>query len=217
MMAEGIQKKTKIIDKIEKNKIIAVVRTNNVQRAIDVSKALIDGGLKVIEITMSHIDTSVVIDEISKIEGVSVAAGSVITGAQAENAISAGAELIVSPVAEMNLIKLCKGKMLPIITATATPTEAYNAWKLGVNLIKIFPAKDLGGPDYIYDILTPMPFLPLIPTGGVNLDNFTEYLKAGAVAVGMGKVFYFDEENFSVITSRAKAVVHKLNDYLENK
>lgn len=209
--------KAKIIRNIEKNRIIGVVRTNNAQRAIDISKALIDGGIKIIEITMNYADAHAAIGEISKISEVSVAAGSVVTGAQADAAIKEGAELIVSPVAEMTLIKLCKGKAIPIITGAATPTEAYNAWKLGVNLIKVFPAKELGGPNYICDVLTPMPFLPLIPTGGIDLDNFIEYLKNGAIAVGIGKSFYADEESLSVITDKAKLAVKKLNDYLSNK
>ncbi|EKE04749.1 MAG: Keto-hydroxyglutarate-aldolase/keto-deoxy-phosphogluconate aldolase [uncultured bacterium] len=209
--------KAKIIHNIEKNRIIGVVRTDNAQRAIDISKALIDGGIKIIEITMNYVNAPIVIGEISKISGISVAAGSVVTGAQADSAIAKGAELIVSPVAEMTLIKLCKGNAVPIITGAATPTEAYNAWKLGVNLIKVFPARELGGPDYICDVLTPMPFLPLIPTGGIDPDNFIEYLKNGAVAVGIGKGFYANEESLSTITEKAKSAVQKLDDYLGNK
>jgi 2-dehydro-3-deoxyphosphogluconate aldolase/(4S)-4-hydroxy-2-oxoglutarate aldolase len=214
-MVESIQKKSKVIENIEKTKIFAVVRTKNAQKAIDISKALIDGGLKIIEVTMSYSEAPLVISELSKNPEISVAAGSVITGMQAESAIAAGADLITSPVTEINLIKLCKDRKIHIITGSATANEAYNAWKLGVNIIKIFPAKALGGPNYIKDILTPMPFLHLAPTGGVNLDNFTEYLEAGAVAVGMGKTFYADETSYSAITKKAQLSIQKLNEYLE--
>lgn len=213
-MSDGIPIKSKILKNIENTKIFAVVRTNNAQKAIDLSKALIDGGLKIIEVTMSYTDAPVAIQEISKIEGISVAAGSVVTGLQAESAIEAGAELIVSPVAEMSLIKLCKSRKIHIITGAATPTEAYNAWKLGVNMIKVFPAHVLGGPEYIKDILTPMPFLSLTPTGGVTLDNFTKYLDAGATAVGMGKAFYEGETSLFEITKKAKIAIQKLEDYV---
>lgn len=216
-MAESIIKKSKIVDAMENNKIFAVVRTDNAQKSIDISKALIDGGINIIEITMGYEDASYAIQELSKNKDVSIAAGSVITAEQAENAINAGAKLIVSPILEMRLIKLCRAKRIPIVTGAATPTEAYEAWKLGVNIIKIFPATALGGPGYIKDILTPMPFLHLMPTGGVNFENFTDYLEAGAVAVGMGNAFYADETDFTSITKKAEAAMNKLNIYLENR
>jgi len=216
-MTESIIKKSNIVDSMEKNKIFAVVRTNNAQKSIEISNALIEGGINIIEITMGYEDASIAIQELSKNENVSIAAGSVITADQAEKAISAGAKLIVSPILEMRLIKLCRAKKIPIITAAATPTEAYEAWKLGVNIIKIFPAKALGGPNYIKDILTPMPFLHLMPTGGVDFDNFIDYLNAGAVAVGIGNAFYADETDFSLITKKAKNAMDKLNYYLEKK
>jgi len=216
-MAESIIKKSKVLDAMEKNKIFAVVRTDKAQKSIDISKALIDGGINIIEITMGYDDASYAIQELSKYEEVSIAAGSVITAEQAENALSAGAKLVVSPILEMRLVKLCRAKKIPIVTGAATPTEAYEAWKLGVNIIKIFPAKALGGPNYIKDILTPMPFLHLMPTGGVDSENFTDYLDSGAVAVGMGNAFYADETDFSSITKKAKNVMNKLNNYLENK
>jgi 2-dehydro-3-deoxyphosphogluconate aldolase/(4S)-4-hydroxy-2-oxoglutarate aldolase len=215
-MAESIIKKSKIADKMERDKIFAVVRTNNAQKSIDISKSLIDGGINIIEVTMGYEDASVAIQELSKIENVTIAGGSVITAEQAEKAINAGAKFIVSPILEMRLIKLCRARKIPIIIGAATPTEAYEAWKLGVSIIKIFPAKALGGPNYIKDILTPMPFLHLMPTGGVDFDNFTDYLDAGAVAVGMGNAFYADETDFQSITKKAKNAIDKLNNYLEN-
>lgn len=206
----------KIYQNIEYKKIFAVVRAKSTQKAISISKALIDGGIRVIEITMGFDGVFDAIEEISKVSDVTVAAGSVITSYQANNAIDAGAKFIVSPVTEMKLIKLCKGKKTPIITGAATPNEAYNAWKLGVNIIKIFPAAALGGPSYIKDILTPMPFLHLMPTGGVNLNNFTDYLAAGACAVGVGNAFY-EGKTIMEITTNAKIATEKLKKYLENK
>lgn len=210
-------KNPKIIDIIEKSKIFAVVRTDNPQKALEISKALIAGGIKVIEITMGYEGDTDVIRELSQNEEVSVAAGSVITAQQAESAINAGVKLIVSPVCEMRLIKLCRGRRIPIVTGAATPSEAYNAWKLGVDIIKIFPAKALGGPDYIKHILTPMPFLHLMPTGGVDINNFVDYLKAGAVAVGIGQAFYGDQENMSQITEKAETAVCRLKDFIQNQ
>lgn len=217
MIAESGQKQAKIIDRIEKHKIFAVVRTDSRQKAEDISKALIEGGIKTVEITMSFENAHKAIENISKIEGVSVAAGCVITSMQADSAISAGAQLIVSPVSEMRVIKLCRSRQIRIVTGAATPNEAYNAWKLGVNIIKIFPAKALGGPEYIKDILTPMPFLHLMPTGGVSIDDFTDYLDSGAVAVGIGNDFYAEEADYTSITKKARLATLRLEKYLENK
>jgi len=215
-MTESIIKQSKIATEMEKNKIFAVVRTDNAQKAIDISKALIDGGINLIEITMGYDDAVTAIKKLSENTDISVAAGSVITADQAEKAINSGAKLIVSPILEMRLIKLCRAKKIPIITGAATPTEAYEAWKLGVSIIKVFPAKALGGPRYIKDILTPMPFLHLMPAGGVNFDNFTDYLDAGAVAVGMGNAFYANETSYSAINKNAITVINKLNNYIKN-
>lgn len=212
MMPEDLKQNEQIFKNIEKQKIFGVIRTQNTKEAIGISKALIEGGIKVIEITMGINNASSVIQEISSIEGVTVAAGSVITSQQAEAAIDAGAKYIVSPITEMRLIKLCKGRKVPIITGAATPNEAYSAWKQGVNIIKIFPVKALGGPEYIKDILTPMPFLKLMPTGGVFLNDFMEYLKVGAVSVGIGNAFY-EDKNYSIITKKAQKATQKIKEY----
>lgn len=217
MVTVNIFKKSKIIKLIENNKIFAVVRTNDAQKALDISKALIEGGIKIIEITMSYPEACEVIRELSQIEDVSIAAGSVITSQQGVQAIEAGADLLVSPITEVNLIKLCKWKGIPIATGAATPTEAYNAWKLDVGLIKIFPATSLGGPGYIRDVLTPMPFLQLMPTGGIDPDSCINYLKAGAIAVGIGNAFYANETEYKNISKKANIAVKKLEDYLADK
>lgn len=217
MVSETIVQNNQILGIIKESRVFAVVRTDNAQKAIEISKALIEGGIKIIEIAaVGCQDVNHAISEISAIEGVSVAAGSVVTARQADEAIKAGAKLIVSPINELRLIKLCKGRKMPVITGAATPNEAYQAWKSGVNVIKIFPANDLGGPEYIKDILTPMPFLNLVPTGGVNYDNFTDYLDAGAYAVGLGKTLYAYESSMEAVTEKARKVVEKLKTHKQS-
>ncbi|MDD3150437.1 MAG: hypothetical protein PHV68_06345 [Candidatus Gastranaerophilales bacterium] len=205
-----------IIKKILKEKIWGVVRTDCKERALDIAHAFVNGGIKAIEITVDFPEAPQVIAEISKIKDISVAAGSIITTNQAEKAIHAGAELLVSPIMEMSIVKLCKGAGLPHISTAATPTEAYNAWKLGVKLVKFFPIHVLGGTEIIRDILKAMPFLPLMPTGGVQPDTFVEYLKVGSQAVGMGKCFYENEENVNVITQKVKETIALKEAYLNN-
>ena len=200
-----------IKDILKQNKIIAIVRLNNAQEAIDISKAIIDGGIKIIEITITNPEATLAIKEISKIENILVAAGSIITVKQANEALDAGAKLLISPITEMGLIKLSKNTGIPLAAGAATPNEIYNAWKQGVDIIKVFPVKNLGGPDYIKNILSPLPFLELMPTGGINLDNFIDYLKAGAVTVGIGNQLY-PEKDFNLIRKNAEKIVQKLQE-----
>ncbi len=215
LFEEERQKNNEIIRRIRDKKILAVIRTDNADKAINISKALVAGGVNNIEITMGYDGDLRVIEELSAMSSVYVAAGSLITANQANCAIKAGAKLIVSPITEPGLIKTCKGRKIPIITGAATPTEAYRAWKLGVNLIKLFPAKDLGGATYLKDILTPMSFLNLLPTGGIEISDFISYLKAGAVAVGMGKSFYANEKNYLTITKKAELATEKIKTYIK--
>jgi len=203
------------LEKLKGYKIIAVVRSETASRALEVSNALIKGGIKVIEVAVSCKEAFGVIEELSKNPAVTVTAGSVITNNQASMAIKAGAKLIVAPVAELNLVKLCKSYNVQVITAVSTPNEAYSAWKAGVNTVKIFPAKALGGPDYIKDILTPMPFLSLIPAGGVG-EDLIDYFRAGATAVSMARALYCESDDADVITAKAQKIVQSFDKYKES-
>ena len=199
---------------IEKNKIIGVIRENDSKRAIEIANAMIDGGIKIIEIVYSNTASIVAIEELSKNKDIVVSAGSVISCQQVEKSILAGARLISSPVMELNLLKLSKNYGFSLITSASTANEAYQAWKYGINFIKLFPVKALGGVDYIADLLKAMPFLSLIPAGGVDEDDCIEYIKAGAKAVGIGKNLY-DGADYKLIKSRSEQIVKKLEDYLE--
>ncbi|MEI8377346.1 MAG: bifunctional 4-hydroxy-2-oxoglutarate aldolase/2-dehydro-3-deoxy-phosphogluconate aldolase [bacterium] len=179
-----------IYDRIVEKKLIGVVRESDYARALDIAKAFIEGGIEVIEVTLENKNSLAVIEEIAKLPNILVAAGSIITTSQAENAILAGAKYLTSPVLEMNLVRLSKSYRVPVITSASTTNEAYQAWKSGVKFIKLFPASDMGGADYVRDILKAMPFLKLIPTSGVSPSDFQDYLDAGAVAVGIGRIFY---------------------------
>lgn len=213
---ESLIKNSKIISSLEDKKVFAIIRAESLSKAVDISNALIDGGIKVLELCMNcHYDASEAIKQLSGKNNITVAAGSVVTAVQANKAIDAGASFIASPVLENRIIRLCKGRKVPVIMGASTPTEIYNAWKLGVDLIKVFPAQPLGGPYYIKNVLTPMPFLRLMPTGGVNIENFIDYLDSGAAAVGLGHTFYGEENDLKVITKKAEIVTEKLNEYLK--
>lgn len=206
--------KHETIKRLEDNKIFAVVREKDPQKAIDIAKALIEGGLKTVEITTDCSDVCKAIYNLSNIDKILIGAGSIITNQQAQVGIQAGAKFLVTPVLEMSIVKFCKGRGIPLITGASTANEAYECWKLDNSIIKMYPAQAMGGPDYIKDILKSMPFLKLMPTSGVQLNDFIDYLNAGAVAVGMGKAFYGDNPDFATITKRAKLVSKKLEDHM---
>lgn len=200
------------IESIYKNKIAAVIRAEAPTEAIEKANAMIEAGIKVFEITVEKGCMIPALEELKKIEGITVMGGGVITSMRAQEAIEAGADVIVSPVFQQSLAKFCLGSKVAHIATVSTPNEAYNAWKARIPLIKIFPAKPMGQIEYIEDMLRPMPFLNLMPSGGITLDDFTGYLKAGAIAVGLGRCLYKDA-SLKEITKRAQYAVNSLNEY----
>jgi len=198
-----------LIKKISTEKIYPIIRSSDAQSAIDTANALIEGGIKVLEINIENNSLYQAIHEVSK--NAVVAAGGIITGQQAMKAIDAGAEIISSPIFQMNMVKISQDKEIPLIGCVSTANEAYTAWKARVPLLKIFPAKALGGLLYIEDILRPMPFLNIMPSGNISLEEVPDYIKTGAVAVGVGRSFY-ENSGFAEITQKAKNVIAKLRD-----
>ena len=194
-----------VMDLIEEEKIYPIVRSKNAQNAIDIAHALIEGGIKVMEIVVENPSLYDSIEEVSK--DAFVCAGGIITQQQAEQAIESGAKLFSSPIYQMNMIKISKNKKMPFIAGASTPNEAYEAWQARVPLIKIFPVTALGGVQYIQDILRPMPFLNIMPMGHIKLSEVTAYINAGAKAVGIGRDFYQDL-SFDEITRRAKNILN---------
>ena len=200
------------IQRIKDQKVYAVVRVDNPEKAVSISKALIKGGINIIELMIENAELIKAIEELKKTENILLAAGGIITERQALISINAGADIIVSPIFQMNLVRLCKNRKIPLLMTATTPNEAYDAWKARTPLIKIYPTKAMGGAQYIEELLRPMKFLDIIATGSISLEDFTTYLDAGARAVGIGRAFYqyaTEEE----ITERAKYVLKKLKDY----
>lgn len=196
-----------VMELIAEEKIYPVVRSKDAQRAIDIAHALLDGGIKVMEIVVENPSLYSAIEEISK--DTVVCAGGIITQQQAEQAIASGAKLFSSPIYQMNIVKISKNKKVPFIAGASTPNEAYEAWQSRVPLIKIFPVTALGGVQYIEDMLRPMPFLNIMAMGHIKLNEVPEYIKAGAKAVGVGRDFY-EDISFDEITKRAKNILNVL-------
>lgn len=198
-----------LIKKIAKEKIYPIIRCKDAQKTIDTANALIEGGIKLLEINVENASIYGAIKEIS--QHITVAAGGIITSSQAAAAMASGATIISSPIFQMNMVKISKDKAIPFIAGTSTANEAYNAWKTRVPIIKIFPAKALGGTMYIEDLLRPMPFLNLLPSGDIKLEEVKGYIEAGAFAVGVGRDFYM-ESDFREITKKAQKILAELKD-----
>lgn len=176
-----------IMRAILEKRLIAIVRLSNYDSAREVAQALIEGGISIIEFTLTGSGALAAIASIREIcgERASIGAGTVLTPRDAEEVAQAGAQFVVTPTLNHRVIEICHHHQLPIACGALTPTEIQSAWEAGAELVKVFPARQLG-PQYLRDILAPLPHLRLVPTGGVSPQNAGEYLKAGAVAVAMG-------------------------------
>lgn len=199
--------KENLIKLLAEEKVLPIIRNSNPQEVIDTAKALIDGGMKVVEINVENPKIYGAIGEIAN--DITVCAGGIITSLQATSALSVGAEILSSPIFHMNLVKISKDKQIPFIAGASTPNEAYNAWKARIPLIKLYPVTALGGALYVEDLLRPMPFLKVLPQGNVKLNEVSSYIKAGALAVGVGRDF-FEGYSYSEITKRAKSIIYEL-------
>ena len=180
------------IEFITKNKLYAVVRAETPDEVVKIAEAIIRGGIKAIEVTVEKGALLPAVKELSKNKDIVVTAGGIITAKRAQEAIDNGADIIVSPVLQNGLIKYCVGAGVPHIATVTTQNEAYMAWRARIPLIKISPAKSMGQVTYLEDLLRPMPFLNLMPAGGITHETFADYLKAGAAAVALGRCLYRD-------------------------
>jgi 2-dehydro-3-deoxyphosphogluconate aldolase/(4S)-4-hydroxy-2-oxoglutarate aldolase len=180
--------KQQVADLIREEKFIPVVRVATPREALDVADALKAGGARLIEVTFTVGGALEVIRELKRKyqDEIVLGAGTVLDVEGAASALLAGAEFLVSPAFDMGVVRFAKESNRLVIPGAMTPTEILNAWKAGADMVKVFPAGRLGGPHYIRSIRGPFPDIPLVPTGGVDLQSAASYMKAGAAALGVG-------------------------------
>jgi len=166
-----------------------VVRSQSADDALALAQAAADGGIRFIEITFSVPGALDVIKQLSARKNLHVGAGTVLAPQQAERAIEAGAEFVVSPSLELNLVSLCHAANIACFPGAATPTEIIAARRTHADLVKIFPADLLGGPDFIRQMQGPFPEVRFMVSGGVNLENVAEYVQAGVTGICLGSVY----------------------------
>lgn len=197
--------------------ILPVIRSEGKQEAISAVEALAKGGIPVAEITMTVPGALEVIRDLVDEKGdrLTIGAGTVTDAHTCAAAIDAGCQFVVTPILDPEVIGLCRKKKVCIIGGALTPTEIHATFLAGADAVKVFPAKALGGPAYFRMLREPLPDIPLVPTGGVNLDTMAEYFAAGAVLVGAGGDLVrreaLNNSEMDQITARARQYISAIS------
>lgn len=203
------------MQRIEACGVIAIIRTNNASELIEVTDAIKAGGVDIIEVTMTTPNALSVISSVSAKydDEILVGVGSVLDSETARAAMLAGAKFVVSPVTRPDIIEMCNRYGTVVMPGAFTPTEILKAWEAGADYVKVFPSSGVG-PGYIKDIKAPMPHISLVPTGGVNLNNAEEFIRAGAAALGVGSALVnnkvISDGLLNRLTENAKQLVDKV-------
>jgi len=198
--------------------VVAVIRGTTPDNIIPIAKALCAGGVRALEITVETPRVLTILEKLSVEMGdkAIVGAGTVLDAETARAAIMAGAKFIFSPTVNKETIKMTKRYGVISVPGAMTPTEILTGYENGADLIKVFPA-NIVGPGFIKDVHGPLPHIPLMPTGGIDLNNADTYIKAGAVAVGVGSTLVntkvtMDDEYYQNLTLKAQQFVEKVRE-----
>lgn len=201
--------------------VIGIARNISFKEIVQILPLFHASGLNTIEITMNSAHSEDLIRYAAEAYGdkINVGAGTVCNGKDLEKAVVAGAQFIVMPVVNEEVIKKCGIKKLPVFPGAFTPTEIYKAWIAGADMVKVFPTT-IAGPEYIRDIKGPLNKVKLLPTGGVSMDNCIHFLKAGAEGLGMGSQLldptYIKERNWEELQQHFTNLVRKIEAYKNN-
>jgi len=214
--------KREIFNRIILEGFIPVIRVSSAPEAILVADAIKEAKCSLIEITMSVPGAIDVIKELAQKYGdeIIMGAGTVLDPETGRTALLAGAQFIVTPTLNLDLIQLAHRYSAVIIPGALSPTEILTAWNVGADMVKVFPAAQVGGPEYIKALKGPLPQVLLVPTGGVTLQNAGAFIKAGATALGVGGELVdkkaIKEKRFHVITENALAFFKTIREAREN-
>jgi 2-dehydro-3-deoxyphosphogluconate aldolase/(4S)-4-hydroxy-2-oxoglutarate aldolase len=180
--------KSEAIKRVLEVGIVPVVRAESAAQAMAAAEAVCAGGVPIVEVTMTVPGAVEVIAQLSKSMGreVMIGAGTVLDAESARRCLGAGAQFIVSPGFDLETVKVAQQAGVMMMPGALTPTEVIEAWKAGADFVKIFPCGTVGGAKYIKALKAPLPQVPMIPTGGVNLKTAAEFIQAGAAALGIG-------------------------------
>jgi 2-dehydro-3-deoxyphosphogluconate aldolase/(4S)-4-hydroxy-2-oxoglutarate aldolase len=204
--------RTHVVQALEQNGVVAVIRMKEPDKLRAVVDALAEGGVRALEVTMTVPRAIEMIAQLAPTlpPGFLLGAGTVLDAETARLAILGGAQFVVGPVFRPEVIAMCHRYDVAAMPGCFTPTEILAAWEAGADVVKVFPATALG-PGFFKDVRGPLPQVKLMPTGGVTLDNAGEWIKAGAVAVGVGTALLdakaIASGNYEIITANARRIV----------
>lgn len=192
--------------------IIPVIRAASAEDALFAAEAVLAGGVDVVEITMTVPGATAVVSRIAEtMPEILVGAGTVLNADAAQRCLDAGAQFLVSPGINLKTLEFAQRKGVLMIAGALTPTEVMSAWESGADLVKIFPCSQVGGASYIRALKGPFPEIPLVPTGGVNLETCAAFIEAGASALGVGGELIMKEairqKNASLISGLARQML----------
>ncbi len=210
-----MSEREKIVSGIEAEGLVAIVRVRRPELALPLAKALVAGGIRAVELTMSIPNALEAVRTIDRELGdkILLGVGTVIDNDTCRAAIDAGAKYVISPITRPSLVAVAHALDRPVMLGAYTPTEAQAAHEAGSDFVKIFPADTLG-PSYIKSLLAPLPHLKIVPTGGVNLDTMEAYLAAGSAALGTGSALLKKEiiagENWGELERLAKRFADRM-------
>lgn len=210
--------KEKVLGRIAELGVVPVVRAPSPDDALRAMDAICEGGVTVLEITMTVPGAIGVIEAAAANRGqdVIVGAGTVLDAETARACIGAGAQFIVSPALDLATIEYCATSSVAVLPGALTPTEVVAAWRAGADVVKVFPCGSVGGASYIKALKAPLPQIPLMPTGGVSIGTAADFIKAGAFALGVGSDLVDIEAiargNAKLVTERARVYLHLVRE-----
>jgi 2-dehydro-3-deoxyphosphogluconate aldolase/(4S)-4-hydroxy-2-oxoglutarate aldolase len=213
--------KNAVLQRIRTTGLMPVLRAESESLAFTLAETIFAGGIDVLEVTMTVPSALSLIRLLVKERpDILLGAGTVLDSETARICILEGAQFIVSPSTNIATIELCRRYSVPVIPGALTPTEVITAWQAGADVIKVFPASAMGGASYLKALKAPLPHVELIPTGGVSLANAADFLKAGAMALGIGadlvNVNALKSGQSSIITDQATRYVEIVRAFREN-
>ncbi|MBE9177214.1 bifunctional 4-hydroxy-2-oxoglutarate aldolase/2-dehydro-3-deoxy-phosphogluconate aldolase [Oculatella sp. LEGE 06141] len=205
------------LNMVRQQRAIAVIRADQMEQGRRMAQAVAAGGMRLIEITWNSDRAADLIRQLQQdLPDCTIGTGTLLTADDVQQAIAAGAQFLFSPHTDATLIQIAVTADVPMVPGALSPSEIVAAWQAGATAVKVFPVQAVGGAGYIQSLQGPLGSIPLIPTGGVTIDNTLDFLAAGAIAVGLsGQLFptqAIATHNWALITNRAKTLMQ----YLQN-
>ncbi|MFO5491990.1 MAG: bifunctional 4-hydroxy-2-oxoglutarate aldolase/2-dehydro-3-deoxy-phosphogluconate aldolase [Cuspidothrix sp.] len=204
------------LSQLKKHRAIAVIRTSKMVLGEQMALAVVSGGMQLIEITWNSDRAPELISQLrAQLPDCMIGTGTLFNVQQLQEAIACGAQFLFTPHTDPEMIQRAVSANIPIIPGALTPTEIMTAWNYGASCVKVFPVQAVGGTSYIKSLQAPLGHIPLIPTGGVTLENAKDFLQVGAIAVGLSGELFPSESvlrgNWTGITQQAKTLMQRLH------